>query len=432
MNKSLLKELPELVNANIITAETARQIEIYFSTKKENAPNRFTVILGILGALLAGLGIVLVVAHNWDELNRLIKTIFSFLPLIIGQVLCIYTLLKQNKNVVWQECSATILFFAIISSISLISQVYHIDGKLSDFLLTCMLLSAPLIYIMPSSVVALLYIAGSTWYACDVGYGFENDRIPYLYLVLLLLMIPHYLRQYKTRGNFFILENWLLSISFLFTLGCFIDHHSYSGNGEKIMLGYISLCCAYYLIGRSGFIQTNKLFANPFLLLGATGVIVILLTCSFSWPWDDFRYYHAYSMAYSLSIPSGILLVLTVWLIFNLWKKEEIIEPIGLSSLILMLAFFLFSHSRAGTLIVNIWILTIAIYFIRRGSMQNHFGILNFGLAIIAFLAICRFFDDSIPFIWRGLFFLATGAGFFIANYLLVKKRKSLTQNESL
>lgn len=68
----------------------------------------------------------------------------------------------------------------------------------------------------------------------------------------------------------------------------------------------------------------------------------------------------------------------------------------------------------------------MAIFYIRKGSIKNHLGILNFGLLIIAVLALLRFFDNSIPFVWRGLFFVATGIGFFVANYLLLKKRKSI------
>ena len=48
------------------------------------------------------------------------------------------------------------------------------------------------------------------------------------------------------------------------------------------------------------------------------------------------------------------------------------------------------------------------------------------GLLIIAALAVLRFFDDDIPFVWRSMFFLATGIGFFVANYLVIKRKKSL------
>jgi uncharacterized membrane protein len=76
--------------------------------------------------------------------------------------------------------------------------------------------------------------------------------------------------------------------------------------------------------------------------------------------------------------------------------------------------------------LINAWTIFIAIFFIRKGAAKNHLGIVNFGLIIIAALAICRFFDDRIPFIWRGIFFLATGVAFFAANYLLLRKRKLL------
>lgn len=76
------------------------------------------------------------------------------------------------------------------------------------------------------------------------------------------------------------------------------------------------------------------------------------------------------------------------------------------------------------------WILILALYFIRKGSRQDHFGISNVGLVILASLSICRFFDDTIPFIWRGLFFVATGAKFFIANYVMLRKRKQLIKTE--
>jgi hypothetical protein len=62
--------------------------------------------------------------------------------------------------------------------------------------------------------------------------------------------------------------------------------------------------------------------------------------------------------------------------------------------------------------------------------LMNHLGILNFGLLIVLVLALCRFFDDRIPFVWRGFFFLATGISFFAANYFLLKKRKKTITRE--
>ena len=75
---------------------------------------------------------------------------------------------------------------------------------------------------------------------------------------------------------------------------------------------------------------------------------------------------------------------------------------------------------------LNLWVLVLGLYFTRLGSVRNHLGILNLGLFIIGFLAVLRFFDEDIPFVWRGVFFLATGIAFFVANYIVIKRRKSL------
>jgi len=77
-----------------------------------------------------------------------------------------------------------------------------------------------------------------------------------------------------------------------------------------------------------------------------------------------------------------------------------------------------------ATIFINILVLAVAISTMQRGLILNHLGILNFGLLITTVLAVCRFFDTDISFVLRGLMFLAVGVGFFIANNMLLKKRR--------
>ncbi len=53
---SLLKDLNELVEKNIISADTASQITNYYENKKNSSPGAFSAVLAILGALLLGSG----------------------------------------------------------------------------------------------------------------------------------------------------------------------------------------------------------------------------------------------------------------------------------------------------------------------------------------------------------------------------------------
>ena len=104
----MIKDINELVEAEIISQETADKILAFYQYKKDQSKNKLNIVFGILGALLVGLGIIMIVAHNWDDLSRGVKTCFAFLPLIIGQGFCAYALFKKPGNVTWREASSTL------------------------------------------------------------------------------------------------------------------------------------------------------------------------------------------------------------------------------------------------------------------------------------------------------------------------------------
>ena len=87
MSKPLLKDLDELVTANVISSDTAERISEYYKSRKAAPNERFNIVLAVLGSLLVGSGIVLLVAHNWDEMSRGTQTVFAFLPLLVAVVL---------------------------------------------------------------------------------------------------------------------------------------------------------------------------------------------------------------------------------------------------------------------------------------------------------------------------------------------------------
>lgn len=101
---TLIKDIQELINANVITPQTGEDILAYYKGKAGNSQNRLFAVFGIMGAMLVGLGIILIIAHNWDELPRTIKTTFAFVPVIIGQLMGGYVILKTAERCVAGEC----------------------------------------------------------------------------------------------------------------------------------------------------------------------------------------------------------------------------------------------------------------------------------------------------------------------------------------
>lgn len=424
---SILKDIPELVQAGVISPETADRINSYYEQKKGQSTSRLFIVFGILGAVLVGLGAILIIAHNWDELSRTAKTTFAFLPLLAGQVICGFTLLKKQASITWRESGAAFLFFTVGACISLISQIYNIPGNLSSFLLTWMLLCLPLVYIMRSSITSLLYLIGITYYACETSYWSYPTSESYLYWLLLLGIVPHYYLLYQKRpsSNFMFFHNWLLPLSVIITLG------TITKDADALMfVAYCSLFGVLYLIGELPFFTRQKLRNNSYKVLGSLGTIILLLLLSFDWFWEDLRDDNFILKEAMLSPELFTSLLLTVMaggLIALRLKTKSLqdFKPIAGTFLLFIIIFLIGVSSALAVVLINILVFTIGVATIRDGAKQDSLGIMNYGLLIITALVICRFFDTDISFIMRGVLFMLVGAGFFATNYWMLKKRKS-------
>ena len=129
---SILIDIQELITAEVISQDTADKMQAYYQSKKGKSQNRLFAVFGVLGSLLVGLGIILILAHNWDELSRNVKSFIAFVPLVLAQIVCGFVLFKKQESIAWRESSATFLFVAIASSISLVAQIYNISQTVQN------------------------------------------------------------------------------------------------------------------------------------------------------------------------------------------------------------------------------------------------------------------------------------------------------------
>ncbi len=422
---SLIKDIPELVNANVINQETADRITNYYRDKKVSPTNKLFVVFGILGAILIGLGIILIIAHNWDQLSRVSKTVIGFAPLVIAQIICGYVILYKRNSTAWREAASVFLFFSIGACISIISQTYNIPGNLSSFMLTWVLLSIPLVYIMNSSVTSLLYIIAITYYAGETGYWSYPVEESYTYWLLLLGVIPHYyiLYKQKPKSNFMIIHNWLIPLSVIITLGTVANNQD-----EFMYIAYITLFGLLYLIGSKEFFVKQKTINNGYKILGSVGTIALLLSLSFDWFWNELSTKtFGFSMISSAEFITVLILLLfaTFLLISNMKDRSfKDIDPVSIVFMLFILAFVVGLYSEYAVILINLYLFAIGILIIKEGAKRDHLGIMNYGLMIITALIVCRFFDTDLSFAIRGVLFVLVGVGFFIANYSMLKKRQ--------
>ncbi|NOU60070.1 DUF2157 domain-containing protein [Marinifilum caeruleilacunae] len=420
---SIQKEIPKLVEAKVISQSTADDILTYYANQKQPTQNRLLSIFGTLGAIMVGLGIILIIAHNWDQFPRSIKATFAILPLVIGQFACGFTLLRKQTSQSWREASSAFLFFAIGSCISLISQIYNIPGQLGSFLFIWMILYLPIPFLMRSSVGSILFIVGSLFYALNIGYWEYPNTIPYWYILFIAASILFYLIQKKENpaGNSVAIHSWLIPLSITICLRAFSKNHE-----EIMFLAYMSLFGVFASIGKQVSFSQLTPASNGFKIIAWLGSIIVLLILSFDAVWIDIRRnsYEFPTLLQSTEVYATILLTTIALILAKInWTKSKA----GFSEslfFVLLLIYITASHTSFAYILVNLLVFAFGIVTIVSGNREQNLGILNSGLVIITALIICRFFDTDLSFVLRGILFLSIGFGFFIANYQLLKKRK--------
>jgi hypothetical protein len=287
-----------------------------------------------------------------------------------------------------------------------------------------MLLSLPLIYIMRSSLASLLYIIGITWYACEVSYFHYPNTVAWWYWGFLAAVLPYYFYLFRShhRSNFFYFHSWLLAISITCVLGMFEKYLD-----EVTVLLYLNVFGIFILAGQLEKFQSNRLISNGFLIGGSLGTISLSLFLSFEWFWKETYRESTHVVPYLdvnvYSITFLLALVLLIWM-----GIQKNFAQLNLKSYAFIAVFLLYIISmqspELSRILANVLLFFFGVFTIRDGARQNRLSVLNYGLLILSALIICRFFDTDMSFVTRGLLFVAVGAGFFAANYWMIRKRK--------
>lgn len=420
------KDISKLLSEGVIDQETADRLVEYYKAQKANSTSRLFIVFGILGGLLVGLGLILIFAHNWDQLSRNIKTLLAISPLLLAQLCCAYVILKKYNSITWRESSSTFLVFAIGASIALVSQTYNIPGDITSFMLTWLLLGLPLVYLMQSSVTSLMYIMGLTYYVATTHYWRFPASESLIYWPLLTMIVPYYYQLLKNRprSNFTIFHNWVIPLSITALLGTLVKDHE-----ELIFLAYMSLFGAYLGLGELRFFKSDKIRNNGFMVIGSLGSIGLLLILSSFGFWENMTQFSwVDNMLFAPEFYAALILTsLAIYLYSVQIKNTSYFNKLSTRSAFLFFIpiFILGFWSPASTIFINLLLLLLGVTTIARGTKENHLGIINFGLLIITFLIFARFFDTNISFVIRGLLFMLIGIGFFVANYKMLQKRKS-------
>jgi len=425
MNKKaigwLYQELPELVNKGILSSETAEKIKMHYGPIEETQGTRtFLMVFGIIGVLLVGLGIILLIAHNWDQLSRVSRLTISVGLLIAAQLTSGLVLYFKKESRIWRESAGILHLLTIGAAIALVGQTYHLTEDTDTFLLTWMLLSLPLIYLLRSTSVAAMYLVGITFWSASVHIYLEKQLI----WVLLLVVLPYHWQIIKVDrySNPAVILSWVLNVCFYFCFGAAFSSYI---NDSGLFI-YSTLFAVNYLIGVLWFGSARESWVMPFKLIGLAGVLGSTFMFTFYNIWSQLRLGTNIFSSTEIGLASllSLLVISGNFLMVKQSNRQNLL--FSLAPLIVGVGYLLHSFDSSGisaTILMNIYMLFLSLGVIRTGVGNNSIGVVNIGMLMLAALISARFLDMNFSFVIRGLVFITLGLAFLVANWLMVRRK---------
>lgn len=435
----LMEELPKWVEKGLLSAEQAQGIRDYYEQEaRQPAYQLGFILLGITAALLTGSGLILVVANNWSAFGPGLRTLISFFPLTLGLILYGYALFRQSDSLAWRESASGFLMLMLAASLGLLAQTWQILLAPEQFLVTWLILSWPLLYLLRSSLCAVLYFWGAMAWALQVGY-----QESLWYWLLYAAGLPHFIWLCRAKAALLqknILE-WTLLVSLLISWFALVeaDLALYGIWGTALLLS------VFFGLGKEMESRAN-LWVTPFQLLPILGLFLIVLILSFGpdvTPFRSVQWFRGYRFPPSTALVNGIVLATgcLAWLYF-LWQslaganraawtwsqRAIILLPVGLFLVILLGET---PRDDAARLFVNLLGMVLGILFLREGIRDNAMVPVNIGMLFILTLLVVRFFDEEWNLLVKGLVFIGIGLSFLGANILLYRRFRRTGQDKN-
>jgi uncharacterized membrane protein len=425
--KWLLNEIDLWVNEGLIEAQQGQAIRTRYPAPAEGTAWGRIIFFSI-GAILFGLGVILIFAYNWQQMHKFAKLAVIFAALIGAHGAGFWLRRPGSPHQTAGEglhLLGTMLFGA---GIWLIAQVYHIEEHYPNAFLIWGLGALALAWSMPSIAHGILAVVLLVLWNCFEVFDFKDPHLLSPFLILGGVMPLAWLRGSRVLTA-------LCLIGFLLTL--FVSVTTLEGD----LAALLAFFCGCMLIAASLVVRQRSLFSEispVFSYIGFFLYLAILFILSFlhrgtgiwSVQFDQFLqslFFFSFALAAiglwawaiwptpkTRSMPSGALsaqyygIMVTLCLI--------ILGTLGLIPL----------RGWLGMAVFNILFLYQCIIMIITGCKTLSLKTTVTGCALFAAIAIARYTDLFFSLLTRSLVFFIAGAALFSVGLYYSRTRKQI------
>ncbi len=430
----LYGELTSLVDRGVVDAASADRLRSHYGPVTQRRPGSLALIVfGTIGAALVGLGIILILAHNWDGLSRPMRAGLGFSLLAAAQAIAVYAFVKRPASRALSEGSALFLGLCIGATIALIGQTYNIPGDLGSFLLVWMLLAFPLMYLLDSGAVAVGFLAGITawsghlqWEDLHTLWFWPMAALAAPYLVWTVRKSP-----YSARTGLILFG---ASACAIVATGVVLDG---SLPGLWIPI-YASLFSVMYMGGAFLFHDAENLRQKPMYGIGALGLVALSLVFTFEGLWNSIGWhyyregdgYFGYAAVADYVLAVALITAATALLVAAVRRGRAEYIPLGAMPIVATIGYAIAGipdYDFVPYILFNVYVFALSIYTIARGMRADRLEIVNSGMFMFSILVAMRFFDTEMSFVARGVAFIAIGIGFLAVNMVIITRKRAKT-----
>ena len=426
--KWLIQEVECWLKEGIIDRNQADRITALYP---EETPSRNwgPLIFSVIGAIVFGLGVILLFAYNWDKIHKFAKLALIFSAFLGAHGTGYYFRGRGEGRVYLSETFFALgtMFFG--SGIWLVAQIYNIDEHYPNaFILWgsgALLLAWSLPSVLQGVMASILLVL---W--CSFENFHFDSRMNIAPLLILLGILP---LAWKMRSRVLVavaVPAFILSLFF----NC---HYFFERVAPALFISVAALLTAVAIIVRKKnlFPESSAIFA-----VYGGGLYWISLYV-FTFPHADRYIFRSYwfdevnSAIYVLVIASAAIVAWLVALLpigkikdelNNYYRVEHFAVPLTVLAVTLNSGWLSEFNGWGGAAVFNVIFLFQSIMLISYGCRSVNSKITAAGTVLLAFLAFARYADLFDSLLVRAIVFLAVGAAIFFVGMRYSRRKKEV------
>jgi hypothetical protein len=280
-----LQQIPGLQRLSLLSSETADGLTTHYHGQLKEADNGAVqtgerVFMSVSALLIIG-GMILILAHNWEEMTKSTRAALAIAPILAG-VLIGGWILRCRKGKGLMEFAGIWMTVSLYAGLGLITQTYHLGGTLDTFVKVVLLATLLVPWLFDSFGAWVIQLAGMiAWCSLGTYNRFSGDFPPavWLFPVLFVLgpVLSYWIRAPRVGSTERTWQGALLIIATVLCLPAWVLGWC-QGEQYEIALVLLMLGCGYHLIGTQFLRTGGRGCGSMFVVIGWLTILAASLT----------------------------------------------------------------------------------------------------------------------------------------------------------